>query len=178
MPASRARIAARHREKCAAPQALQLRLAIELESQLQTLRKLAQQPAIAGGIQACWAAERSASVARLLPAAGSPGSDPAPANFPRRARSMRFRAYARFGLALEGREAKRGSLERRDGGVEGRVGRVRAHSPAAKPAPFADRPPARCARVCRRPASAQRCWPRRPRKRPPAASALAAPTRR
>src|ERR1700679_287019 len=44
-------IAARDREEGAAPQTLELRLAIEFEGQFQPLRKLLQQPAIGGGIQ-------------------------------------------------------------------------------------------------------------------------------
>ena len=65
-------IAARHREERAASQALELSLAVEFEVQFQTLRKLLQQPAIAGGVQ-CVGRQSGQPASKIVAGCGCQG---------------------------------------------------------------------------------------------------------
>ncbi len=124
MPASRVPLPLRHREKRARAQPLEVRLAVEFEAELQSLRKLLQQAAIAARIERVWR-QRRQPAGEIV--AGGGGERQVEIRQFSRGRNVDARqALALFRLALEGREAKGRRLERRDGGIQCRMRRARA----------------------------------------------------
>ncbi len=177
MPASRVPLPRATARNAPAPKRLSCVSPWNLKAQLQAPRELLQQPAIGARVER--AGRQRGQPAREIVAGGGRQRQIELGQFCRAARGRCARRGARvFGLLLNVAKRNAAACSAAMAAMQAAFGGVAARSPAATPAAIADRHPARCARVCRPPAGARRCWPRSARHATTSSVCACVPTRR